>query len=43
MIDRYRLRMNQKLHHLDMLCAKIEKTGNDIPKEIEQQKEFFKK
>lgn len=42
MIDRYQLQMNQKLHHLDVLCTKIEKTGSSIPEEIEQQKEFLK-
>ncbi len=42
MIERYHLLLSQKLHHLDMLCTKIQKTGADIPLQIEQQKEYLK-
>ncbi|MBO5093965.1 MAG: hypothetical protein J6C33_06365, partial [Lachnospiraceae bacterium] len=41
MLERYQLQVQQKLHHLDMLCTKIEKTGSDIPEEIERQREFL--
>lgn len=41
MLDRYQLQIQQKVHHLDMLCTKIEKTGYDIPEEIERQREFL--
>lgn len=42
LIERYQLTLNQKQHHLDMLCTKIEKTGADIPEEIQRQREFLK-
>lgn len=43
LIARYQLTLNQKQHHLEMLCTKIEKTGCPIPEEIERQKEFLKR
>lgn len=42
LIDRYQIQLQQKLHHLDVLCAKIEKLGEDIPRELECQKKFLK-
>lgn len=41
LLERYQIRVQQKLHHLDMLCAKIEKSGFPIPEELEYQREFL--
>ncbi len=43
LIDRYQLTTSQKLHHLDVLCTKIEKSGADIPEEIVRQREFLER
>ncbi len=42
MINRYKLLLSQKLHHLDMLCNKLEKNYGTIPEEITKQIEFLK-
>jgi len=41
LIDRHQLQTSQKLHHLDVLCGKIEKSGNKIPAEIVRLREFY--
>ena len=42
LINRYKLLLNQKLHHLDMLKNKLEKNYGTIPEEITNQIEFLK-
>ncbi len=42
MVNRYKLMLTQKLHHLDMLKNKLEKNYGTIPDEILAQIEFLK-
>ena len=42
MINRYKLLLSQKLHHLDMLCNKLQKNYGSVPEEITNQIEFLK-
>ena len=42
LIERYQMQINQKLHHLDMVCNKVEKGGFTVPEEVENQKAFYK-
>ncbi len=41
LIERYQLQTNQKLHHLEMVCSKVEKNGYTVPEEILKQKEHY--
>lgn len=41
MIDRYNIRMGQKLHHMNNLYQKLRNMGKAVPEEIEKQREFL--
>lgn len=41
MLDRYDLKTNQKLHHMDILFQKINKSGNKVPPELLSQQQFL--
>lgn len=43
LIERHQLQLNQKMHHLDMVCNKVEKGGFEVPEELLRQKEFYRK
>lgn len=43
MMDRYSVKLSQKLHHMDNLMQKIKNSGIEIPKEIEEQRAFLLK
>ena len=41
MLEKYNLKMSQKVHHIDNLCQKLNNTKIDIPEEILNQKKFL--
>ena len=41
-VNKYKLLLSQKLHHLDMLCNKLEKNFGTVPEEIQNQIKFLK-
>ena len=41
LVTQYKVQTGQKLHHIDVLCGKIQKTGNEIPEEIYGQIDFL--
>lgn len=41
LIERYKLQTSQKLHHLDMVCSKVEKGGFAVPEELTKQKAYY--
>lgn len=43
MMDRYDIKLSQKLHHMDNLMQKMKNSGVEIPEEIEKQREFLKR
>lgn len=43
MMDRYDIKLSQKLHHMDNLTQKMKNSGVEIPEEIEQQRAFLLK
>lgn len=43
MMDRYDIKLSQKLHHLDNLCQKLKNSGVETPKEIEEQRAYLGK
>ncbi len=43
MMDRYDIKLSQKLHHMDNLTQKMKNSGVEIPAEIEEQREFLLK
>lgn len=43
MMDRYDIKLSQKLHHMDNLTQKMKNSGVEIPAEIEEQRAFLLK
>ncbi|MDE6749385.1 MAG: cyclic nucleotide-binding domain-containing protein [Lachnospiraceae bacterium] len=41
MMDRYDIKLSQKLHHMDNLTQKMKNSGVEIPTEIEEQRAFL--
>lgn len=41
MLEKYNLKMSQKVHHIDNLCQKLNNTKIEIPEEILNQKKFL--
>ncbi len=41
MMDRYDIKLSQKVHHLDNICQKLKNNGVEIPKEIEGQRGYL--
>lgn len=41
LIERYKLQTSQKLHHLDMVCNKVEKGGFTVPEELTKQRAYY--
>ena len=41
MMDRYDIKLTQKVHHLDNICQKLKNNGVDIPEEIDNQRTFL--
>lgn len=42
-MDRYDIKLSQKVHHMDNLCQKMKNIGAEIPQEITKQREFLLK
>ena len=42
-MDRYDIKLTQRVHHMDNLCQKLKNTGVEIPEEIIKQREFLLK
>ncbi|MCM1038004.1 MAG: cyclic nucleotide-binding domain-containing protein [Ruminococcus sp.] len=42
-MDRYDIKLTQKIHHMDNLCQKIRNSGSEIPEEITKQREYLMK
>ena len=42
-MDRYEIKLTQKVHHMDNLCQKLKNTGVEIPEELIRQREFLLK
>ena len=43
MMDRYDIKLSQKLHHMDNLTQKMKNSGVEVPTEIEEQRAFLLK
>ncbi|MDE5865611.1 MAG: hypothetical protein K2H31_03295 [Lachnospiraceae bacterium] len=43
MMDRYDIKLSQKLHHMDNLTQKMKNSGVEVPAEIEEQRAFLLK
>ena len=41
MMDRYDIKLSQKVHHLDNICQKLKNSGVEIPKELEGQRTYL--
>lgn len=41
MLEKYSLKMSQKVHHIDNLCQKLNNTRTPVPEEILNQKKFL--
>lgn len=42
-MDRYEIKLSQKVHHIDNLCQKLKNTGVEVPVEITEQRAFLLK
>lgn len=40
-VDKHKIKMNQRLHHVDNVCQKLANGGKEIPPEIEEYKRFL--
>lgn len=41
MMDRYDIKLSQKIHHLNNVCQKLKNNGVEIPGEIEEQRKYL--